>query len=130
MAIKRSLGVQKRRRKTPSKGRLRSVLSTPNKSAESAEPSGAFDPRPYLSKLATGKTSREYNTAGPIFSQGDSADAVFYVDGGKVKLTVVSTSGKEAEDYCNYYNCIQDRLDGCLHWDIAIYQPEENAHHH
>ena len=96
MAIKRSVGEQKRRRKTPPKGRVRSVPLTPKESAVSAELSGAFDPRPYLSKLATGKTSREYKAAGPIFSQGDTADAVFYVDSGKVKLTVVSTSGKEA----------------------------------
>ena len=96
MAIKRSVGEQKRRRKTPPKGRVRSVPLTPKESAVSAELIWAFDPRPYLSKLATGKTSREYKAAGPIFSQGDTADAVFYVDSGKVKLTVVSTSGKEA----------------------------------
>ena len=96
MAIKRSIEVQKRRRKTPPRETVPSVPSTPKESAVSADPSGAFDPRPYLSKLATGKTSREYKAAGPIFSQGDTADAVFYVDSGKVKLTVVSTSGKEA----------------------------------
>jgi CRP/FNR family cyclic AMP-dependent transcriptional regulator len=96
MAIKRSSGVQTKRRKTPPKGSGRSLLSTPKESAVSAELSGVFDPRPYLSRLATGKTSREYKTARPIFSQGDTADAVFYVDSGKVKLTVVSTSGKEA----------------------------------
>jgi CRP/FNR family cyclic AMP-dependent transcriptional regulator len=96
MAIKRSIGTQKRRLKTPPKASVRSVLSTPKESAVSAELSGAFDPRPYLSKLASGKTSREYKLAGPIFSQGDTADAVFYVETGKVKLTVVSTSGKEA----------------------------------
>jgi CRP-like cAMP-binding protein len=43
-----------------------------------------------------GKSTREYLTGDSIFSQGDSADAVFYIQSGKVKLTVVSTSGKEA----------------------------------
>ena len=49
-----------------------------------------------LTKLSVGKTSREYLTDESVFSQGDPADAVFYVQSGKVKLTVVSKSGKEA----------------------------------
>jgi CRP-like cAMP-binding protein len=55
-----------------------------------------FDPRLFLTKLGPGKNSREYQSGGPIFSQGDAADAVFYIERGKVKLTVVSTRGKEA----------------------------------
>ena len=90
MAIKRSIGVQKRRRETPPKGSAWSVLPTLKESAVSAELSEAFDPRPYLSKLATGKTSREYKSDEPIFSQEEKADAIFYVDSGKVRLTVVS----------------------------------------
>ncbi len=56
----------------------------------------SFDPRLLLTKLSIGKTSREYPAAESVFSQGDPADAVFYVQSGKVKLTVVSKSGKEA----------------------------------
>jgi CRP/FNR family cyclic AMP-dependent transcriptional regulator len=49
-----------------------------------------------LTNILAGKSIREYQTDGSIFAQGDSADAVFYIQSGKVKLTVVSTSGKEA----------------------------------
>jgi CRP-like cAMP-binding protein len=41
-------------------------------------------------------SSREYKVAETVFSQGDAADAVFFVQSGKIKLTVVSTHGKEA----------------------------------
>ena len=43
-----------------------------------------------------GKSRREYATGESIFSQGDLANSVFYIQSGKVKLTVVSMSGKEA----------------------------------
>jgi CRP/FNR family cyclic AMP-dependent transcriptional regulator len=56
----------------------------------------AFDPHVFLSKFASGETKREYPTGASIFSQGDPADAVFYIQSGKVKLTVVSKRGKEA----------------------------------
>ena len=55
-----------------------------------------FDPQILLTKILAGKSTREYLTDDSIFSQGDSADAVFYIQSGQVKLTVVSTSGKEA----------------------------------
>jgi len=56
----------------------------------------AFDPNTFLTKIETGKTTRDYRNKQTVFSQGDPADAVFYVQSGKVKLTVVSTRGKEA----------------------------------
>jgi CRP-like cAMP-binding protein len=56
----------------------------------------AFDPSLLLAKLSTGKSSQAYLAEEPIFSQGDEADAVFYIQSGKVKLTVVSKGGKEA----------------------------------
>jgi CRP/FNR family cyclic AMP-dependent transcriptional regulator len=97
MAIKRPILVQKRTRKTAANQlRSRSVLPGPAEPAASLDKNGVFDPRFFLTKLATGKTSRQYQTGGSIFSQGDLADAVFYVESGKVKLTVVSTRGKEA----------------------------------
>ena len=49
-----------------------------------------------LNKLLIGKTRREYLVGESIFSQGDPANAVFYIQSGKIKLTVVSMSGKEA----------------------------------
>lgn len=56
----------------------------------------AFDLQIPLNKLMAGKTRREYLTGESIFSQGDPANAVFYIQSGKIKLTVVSMNGKEA----------------------------------
>ena len=56
----------------------------------------AFDPSAFLTRIENGKTTRAYRNKQVVFSQGDAADAVFYVERGKVKLTVVSTRGKEA----------------------------------
>jgi CRP-like cAMP-binding protein len=56
----------------------------------------SFDSGFLLSKLGSGKSQREYSNAEAVFSQGDPADAVFFIQSGKVKLTVVSKSGKEA----------------------------------
>jgi CRP-like cAMP-binding protein len=55
-----------------------------------------FDPRALLIKLSAGKTTQTYLAEESVFSQGAAADAVFYIKSGKVKLTVVSKSGKEA----------------------------------
>src|SRR5207249_12234855 len=43
-----------------------------------------------------GGTTKDYRKKSTIFSQGNTADAVFYIEKGKVKLTVLSTRGKEA----------------------------------
>jgi CRP/FNR family transcriptional regulator, cyclic AMP receptor protein len=56
----------------------------------------AFDPTPFLAKLGKGRTTRPYRNKQLVFSQGDAADAVFFIESGKVKLSVVSTRGKEA----------------------------------
>jgi len=54
-----------------------------------------LDLRTYLAK-ARGGTSKEYQKNRTVFSQGNPADAVFYIEKGKVKLTVLSARGKEA----------------------------------
>lgn len=54
-----------------------------------------LDLRVYLAK-ARGGTSKDYRKGNSVFSQGDRADSVFYIEKGKVKLTVLSTRGKEA----------------------------------
>jgi CRP-like cAMP-binding protein len=56
----------------------------------------AFDSTAFRSKLVSGKTGVEYRPRQAIFSQGDPADKVFYLQAGKIKLTVVSQRGKEA----------------------------------
>lgn len=55
-----------------------------------------FLPAPFLTKLKSGKSSLECDRSELVFAQGDAADAVFYIESGKVKLTVVSKRGKEA----------------------------------
>lgn len=60
------------------------------------QPAAGFDPSFLLKELAVGKSRREYEAGEPIFSQGDGANAVFFIQTGKVRLAVVSKSGKEA----------------------------------
>src|SRR3979411_3273319 len=55
-----------------------------------------FDPKTFLAKVGGGKTVSKYRKDQIVFSQGEPADAVFYIQQGKVKLTVVSEQGKEA----------------------------------
>ncbi len=55
-----------------------------------------FNPQLFLSKVGKGKTSFISPKKHTIFSQADVAEAVFYIQAGKVKLTVVSQQGKEA----------------------------------
>jgi CRP/FNR family transcriptional regulator, cyclic AMP receptor protein len=55
-----------------------------------------FDPKKFLGKVGEGKTIMKYQKDQIVFSQGDIADAVFYVQKGKLKLTVISEQGKEA----------------------------------
>jgi CRP/FNR family cyclic AMP-dependent transcriptional regulator len=55
-----------------------------------------FDPLGFLAKVGAGKTILELHKNQNVFAQGDVADAVFYVQKGKVKLTVLSELGKEA----------------------------------
>jgi CRP/FNR family transcriptional regulator, cyclic AMP receptor protein len=56
----------------------------------------AFDPKSFLAKIGDGHGVGKYRRDHIVFSQGDPADAVFYVQKGKVRLTVVSEHGKEA----------------------------------
>jgi len=55
-----------------------------------------FDPKVFLASVSGGRTIASYRKDEVIFSQGGPADAVFYIQKGKVKITVVSEQGKEA----------------------------------
>src|SRR5579863_8872991 len=55
-----------------------------------------FDPVLFFETAANGRTISKHRKSEIIFSQGDDADAVFYIRKGKVKVTVVSKHGKEA----------------------------------
>ena len=56
----------------------------------------SFSPKAFLAKVGEGRSIGAYRKGQIVFSQGDPADAVFYVQKGKVKVTVVSDQGKEA----------------------------------
>jgi CRP/FNR family cyclic AMP-dependent transcriptional regulator len=60
------------------------------------KPKPIFDPRAYLAKSNGGRTISKYRKDQVVFSQGEPADAVFYIQQGKVKIAVVSERGKEA----------------------------------
>src|SRR5579864_6059562 len=55
-----------------------------------------FNPNTFLATIGDGRKILTVPKKQPIFAQGDEADAVFYVQKGKVRLTVVSKIGKEA----------------------------------
>jgi CRP-like cAMP-binding protein len=55
-----------------------------------------FDPHAFLAKVGTGKTVLKYRRGRIIYAQGEEADRIFYIQSGKVKVTVVSEQGKEA----------------------------------
>ena len=55
-----------------------------------------FDPKVFLSKVNGGRAISDYRKDQIVFRQGDPSDAVFYIQSGKVKKTVVSEEGKEA----------------------------------
>ena len=59
-----------------------------------------LDPKVFLQKVGHGKSLMLTGKRQLIFSQGDAADAVFYVQTGQVKLTVLSEQGKEAITRC------------------------------
>jgi CRP/FNR family transcriptional regulator, cyclic AMP receptor protein len=55
-----------------------------------------FDPKAFLAKVGEGTSISKYQKGQIVFSQGEVGDAVFYIQRGKIKLTVVSQRGKEA----------------------------------
>jgi CRP/FNR family transcriptional regulator, cyclic AMP receptor protein len=61
-----------------------------------AKSSPKFDPKKFLASIGEGRKIVSVPKNGTIYSQGAPCDAVFYIQEGRVKLTVVSTSGKEA----------------------------------
>jgi len=56
----------------------------------------AFDAQDFLAKVGVGKTFLRLEKNQSVFVQGDVADAVYYIQTGKIKLTVVSKHEKEA----------------------------------
>ena len=55
-----------------------------------------FDPKVFLARVGAGKTILQFRQGQNVFTQGDVADTVFYIQQGRVKLTVLSDQGREA----------------------------------
>jgi CRP/FNR family transcriptional regulator, cyclic AMP receptor protein len=68
----------------------------PSRQGRADKPSKPFNPHIFLANAGVGRTVRHYRPKQAIFSQGEPADTVFYVQDGTVRLSVVSTHGKEA----------------------------------
>jgi CRP/FNR family transcriptional regulator, cyclic AMP receptor protein len=54
----------------------------------------SFDPEVFLATVNHGRSMSEYRAGRVIFSQGDAADAVFYIVRGKIKIVVTSEQGR------------------------------------
>jgi len=67
-----------------------------NRAVKSRDGPAAFDSLVFLASAGHGRVISKYAPKEIIFAQGDVADSVIYISKGKVKLTVVSTEGKEA----------------------------------
>jgi CRP-like cAMP-binding protein len=57
---------------------------------------GGFDPKTFLAKVGAGRTSSMSEADSAIYAQGDAADAIYFLQQGKAKVTVTNTAGKEA----------------------------------
>ena len=76
------------------------------------KPRPSFTPKSFLAKIGEGRSIGKYRKDQIVFSQGDPADAVFYIQKGKVKITVVSEQGKEA--IVAFLNANEFFGEGCL----------------
>jgi CRP/FNR family cyclic AMP-dependent transcriptional regulator len=61
-----------------------------------AKNKSTFDVQIFLQSVGASRRVEEFRKKQPIFSQGDAADSIMYIQKGSVKLTVVNESGKEA----------------------------------
>ena len=64
--------------------------------AAASRKSREFNPRTFLATIGEGRQNLTFARKQGIFAQGDAADAVFYIQKGKVRLSVVSKAGREA----------------------------------
>jgi len=68
----------------------------PQMGGAAMNPTPGFNPEEFLAKASKGHTVDTYQEDQSIFAQGDAADAIFYLQTGTVKVTVISKQGKEA----------------------------------
>jgi CRP-like cAMP-binding protein len=73
-----------------------SLRRLPTRRRPARNQANLFDPKVFLANVGDGRTVLQYRPKQAIFSQGDRADAVFYIQEGRVRLSVLSKQGKEA----------------------------------
>jgi CRP/FNR family cyclic AMP-dependent transcriptional regulator len=59
-----------------------------------------FDPKAFLAQVGEGHSTGKYRKGQVVFSQGDTGDAVFYVQKGKVKITVSRSKARKLSSHC------------------------------
>jgi CRP/FNR family transcriptional regulator, cyclic AMP receptor protein len=67
-----------------------------NRQLKHLDPTKVFDPRVFLSSVGIGRSLHEYKPGHAIFTQGQRAGTVFYIQAGTVRLSVLSAQGKVA----------------------------------
>ena len=77
-------------------GSVLSVALAERKAMTKKAKKAPFDPKVFLATVNGGRSIAKYRMNQKVFTQGSSADAVFYIQNGKVKITVTSEQGKEA----------------------------------
>jgi CRP/FNR family cyclic AMP-dependent transcriptional regulator len=75
---------------------MRSPRKTPTRKPSIRKGTRPFDAKAFLADAGIGRTLHHYSPKQAIFSQGEPADAVFYIQEGRARLSVVSKQGKEA----------------------------------
>ena len=70
-----------------------SDIGIPSKTAKRLR---LFDVSAFLAQAGLGRTLVDLQKGQSVFSQGDPADSIFYIQRGKIRLTIVSSGGKEA----------------------------------
>src|SRR5580704_9817474 len=75
---------------------LMAPVSRKRKAVSKRKGKTSFDPKTFLTRVGDGRSLAKYRKGQIVFSQGETGDAVFYIQKGKVKVTVVSEQGKEA----------------------------------
>jgi CRP-like cAMP-binding protein len=71
-------------------------MASQPKTTEKTKKGPGFDPQVFLATVGLKRTITQCQPDHKIFSQGDPSDAIFYIQKGRVKLTIISEQGKEA----------------------------------
>jgi CRP/FNR family cyclic AMP-dependent transcriptional regulator len=90
-----SQGSTKIARQTPT-DRISGRTRNPSRLLRAPKNGRKFDVHAFLATIGEGRNARLFRKKQAIFTQGEPADAIFYLQTGRVKLTVVSKTGKEA----------------------------------